>query len=213
MKTVRSSINKNIKMILVVAAVTAVALGGLLLLISGNNERNQVPVDPTEIDETTEPTQDETTESAASTEGNTSEETEARRLFQAKVDKIEDSTAVAQLLETINLKKKIAAYMVELQIKEEPKSVNIRFSKKVVQKDKDVFNKEVQLYAEQILALIADAQQVQWTYTLVSDSGASEDVTVYLNEQQASELLGANVKQYGASLKAVEALLKLQKGN
>ena len=54
MKTVRSSINKNIKMILVIAAVTAVALGGLLLLISGNNERDQVPTDPTESGEATE---------------------------------------------------------------------------------------------------------------------------------------------------------------
>ena len=46
MKSVRSVINKNLKMLLIVAAVTAVALGGLLLLITGNQERDQVTVEP-----------------------------------------------------------------------------------------------------------------------------------------------------------------------
>lgn len=211
MKTVRSSINKNMKMILVIAAVTAVALGGLLLLIAGNDERDQIPTDPTETGETTE-TKTEKTETKAAEAAKPEISTEAQALFGAKVDSIGDSAAVANLLETIDLKTKVANYMVELQTKESPKSVNIRLHKTVAEADKNTFDKTVQLYAQQILALITDAQQVQWTYTLIPQKGEPADVTIYLNQQQANDLLGSDVKQYGSSEKAIDALLKLQKG-
>lgn len=207
MKTVRSSINKNIKMILIIAAVTAVALGGLLLLISGNDDRDQVPTDPTvpgETEETTQPTE------ASSGVGISKL---AQKLFAAKVDSISDSAAVATLLETMNLKENVASYMVELQFKEAPKSVNIRFDQTVKQDNKDSFDKKVQMYAEQILALISDVQQVQWIYNVKPETGSEEQVTVYLNEQQARELLKNDVKLYGTSEKTVDALLKQQKGN
>lgn len=213
MKTVRSSINKNMKMILIIAAVTAVALGGLLLLISGNDDRDQVPTDPTvsgETEETTEP--EETTQpTEASSEAGISKL--AQKLFAARVDSISDSAAVATLLETMNLKENVTSYMVELQVKEAPKSVNIRFDQTVKQENKDLFDKKVQIYAEQILALISDVQQVQWIYNVKPESGPAEQVTVYLNEQQARELLKNDVKLYGTSEKTIDALLKQQKGN
>lgn len=212
MKTVRSSINKNIKMILVIAAVTAVALGGLLLLISGNNERDQVPTDPTESGETTErATEPETTQAKETEDAGISDE--AKDLFAARVESIGDSAAVATLLETMDLKTRVANYMVELQTKESPKSVNIRLHKTVNEVDKNTFDRTVQGYALQILALIPDAQQVQWTYTLIPQKGEPADVTVYLNQQQADQLLGSDVKQYGENEKMLDALLKLQKGN
>ena len=62
---------------------------------------------------------------------------------------------------------------------------------------------------ELILALLADAQEVQWTYTLRSN-GSNEEVTVYLNEQQATDLLKNSVKQYGESAEMVQALLNQQ---
>lgn len=213
MKTVRSSINKNIKMILVIAAVTAVALGGLLLLISGNNERDQVPTDPTESGEATEQATEQETTQAQETEEERGISDEARELFSAKVDSISDSAAVAKLLETIDLKTKVANYMVELQTKESPKSVNIRLHKTVAEADKNTFDRMVQGYALQILALINDAQQVQWTYTLIPQQGEPADVTIYLNQQQAAQLMGSDVKRYGADEKTRDALLKLQKGS
>lgn len=212
MKTVRSSINKNIKMILVIAAVTAVALGGLLLLIAGNDERNQIPTDPTESEEATEAATEPETTQADETE-NLGISAEAQQLFAAKVESIGDSAAVAKLLETIDLKTKVANYMVELQTKESPKSVNIRLHKTVAEADKDAFDRMVQGYAQQILALITDAEQVQWTYTLIPKEGEPSDITIYLKQQQATELLGADVKKYGASEKTIDALLKMQKGN
>lgn len=213
MKTVRSSINKNIKMILIIAAVTAVALGGLLLLISGNEDRDQVPTDPTVPGETEETTEQEETTQPTETSSEEGISKIAQKLFAAKVDSITDSAAVATLLETINLKGNVANYMVELQVKEDPKSVNIRFDQTVKQENKDLFDKKVQIYAEQILALISDVQQVQWMYNVKTETGSVEQVTMYLNEQQARELLKNDVKLYGTSEKTVDALLRQQKGN
>ena len=211
MKSVRSVINKNLKMLLIVAAVTAIALGGLLLLITGNQEREQVSVDPPSVAsseaESTEAETEASKEESQSTQANISQR--AQSLFAAKVDSLEDSAAVAQLLETIDLRKNVAAYTVRLQLDEEPKGMTITFDETVAEADKDSFDQTMQKYAEQILALVTDAQEVQWTYTLRSN-GSNEEVTVYLNEQQATDLLKNNVKQYGESAEMVQALLNQQ---
>lgn len=215
MKTMRNLLKKNMKPIIIVAAVTAVALGVLLLLISGNDERNQVPIDPTVEGEETTANGEETTQATQATQTTDAAQAgvskEAETLFAAKVQSIGDSASVAALLETIDLKKNVANYRVEIQSAQQPLSMNIRFDKVVGEADKDAFDKAMQKYAEQILALITDAQEVQWTYTL-KKQGGQEDVTVFLNEQQAQELLSQNVKAYGESAQAVDALLQKQKG-
>ncbi len=216
MKTMRKVLGKNLKATILVAAITAVALGGLLLLISGNEERNQVPIDPTaEKEETTEHAAEsgqatQATQATGALQADLSQI--AKKLFAVKVQSIEDSASVATLLETIDLKNNVANYRVEIQATEQPLSLNIRFDDKVVAEgDKDAFDKEMQKYAEQILALIADAQEVQWTYTL-EKQGTKEETTVFLNEQQAQELLAQDVKAYGESAATIEALLQQQKG-
>lgn len=214
MKSVRSMINKNLKMILVIAVVTVVALGILLLLISGNEERNQIPTDPTESAETRETEKTAETEKAkeptAQHDANVS--SEAQRLFDAKAETIDDSIAVAQLLETIDLKKNVDNYSVSLNVKEEPKSMSITFDKTVSKANKDAFDKKVQNYAEQILALVTDAGEVQWTYKVKEEGKKAEEVTMYLNEQQATELLKNSIKRYGESARLVQTLLDQQKG-
>lgn len=212
MKAVRRVINKNLKMILIIAAVTVIALGVLLMLISGNEERNQIPTDPTQSAQTTEPEDSQTTEPTQETETDPGVSKQAQDLFDAKVSSVEDSAAVAQLLETIDLKKNIANYVVTLQFKKEPKSLNITFDKTVAKDKKDSFDQTVQNYAEQILALITDVEEVQWTYSRKEEGKKKEDVTVYLNTKQASELLKNDVKAYGESAKMVQALLNQQKG-
>ena len=219
MKKVRHSINKNIKMIIIIAAVTAIALGGLLLLISGNDEdRDKVPNAPTEPQEQTLESEseqtEEATEEASSGSGKTSEvSAEAQTLFGVKVDKMDNSVGVAKLLETIDLKKNVASYSVELLTKSTPKSMNIRFDKTVGEADKDKFDLKMCKYAEQILALVGDAQEVQWTYKLKkAGKSKKEEVTVFLNEQQAEEHLLVNVKRFGESPEMLDKLLKQQKG-
>ncbi|MCB6993461.1 DUF4825 domain-containing protein [bacterium 210820-DFI.6.37] len=216
MKTVRRVINKNLKMILIIAAVTVIALGVLLMLISGNEERNQVPTVPSQSAQNDESEEAESAEPLEPLE-ETSDPApgiskEAQSLFEAKVASLEDSAAVAQLLETIDLKKNVASYIVTLQFKKAPKSLNITFDKTVAKEKKDSFDRKMQVYAEQILALVSDADEVQWTYYVKEQGKKKEEVTVYLDEKQATELLKNDVKQYGESEKMVQALLNQQKG-
>ena len=105
-----------------------------------------------------------------------------------------------KLLETIDLRKNVAAYTVRLQLEEEPKGMTITFDETVAEADKDSFDQNMQQYAELILALVADAQEVQWTYTLRSNG----------SNEEATDLLKNSVKQYGESAEMVQALLNQQ---
>lgn len=211
MKTVRRTINKNIITILIVAAFTAVALGVLLMLISGNEERNQVPTAPSEASEAEE-------ETGQKAEATTAVQTEpgvtqtAQILFDSRVQSIEDSVGVAGLLESMDLKKNVASYKVEIQVKKSPKSLAITLDKTVGEKDKQSFDENMKKYAEQILALITDVEEVQWIYTLQPEGKKQEETTVFLDIKGATELLKADVKKYGESAKRVQALLDQQKG-
>lgn len=214
MKSVRRLINKNLIMFLIVGIVTVVALGVLLMLISGNQEREQVAVDPpaqtaeSEQETQAEDAQETSQETAEGTESSTSQR--ARVLFDAKPESISDPAAVAQLLEKMNLRKNVADYRVTLQTQEEKKGMQITLEKTVTEENKDAFDSEMQKYAELILALIPDADEVQWTYT-VKKAGASEEATVYLDAEQATERLNTDIKKFGESAGTVQALLNQQR--
>ena len=214
MKSVRRFINKNLIMFVIVGIVTVVALGILLMLISGNQEREQVAVNPPA--QTAESKQDaesedieETTQGSAE-DKNDSISQRAQSLFDAKPESISDPAAVAQLLERMELRKNIANYKVTLQTEQEKKGMQITLEKTVTEENKDAFDSEMQKYAELILALIPDADEVQWVYTVKKESG-NEEVTVYLDAEQATELLNTDVKKFGESAGTVQALLNQQR--
>lgn len=209
MKKVHKAINKNIRMLLIVAAVTVVALAALLMLIAGNEERNQIPTDPTrvsETDESEEPT--DVNETTVPTEEGVSQE--AQNLYNARLETIDDPAGVAKLLETIDLKAKVANYKVELLVKEEPFSMIITFETTISGGNQDAFDKRMEIYAEQILALVSDAQQVQWVYDVKGENKEKEQRTVFLDEAGAKELLGSDVKRYGESAKMIQSMLDRQ---
>lgn len=212
MKTVHRIINKNLKMILIVAAATAVALGILLLLISGNQERNKIPNEPNQAVKPTEEPQEQTVHEETTVEKEQGVSQGAQNLFNAKVASIGDSPGIARLLETIDLKKNVANYMVELQAKKDPKSMTINFDKTINQKERKNFDENMQKYAEQILALVTDLNEVQWVYTVEGEDKVKDKVTVFLNIKGATELLRTDVKKYGESAKMVQTLLNQQKG-
>lgn len=209
MKKVHKTINKNIKMLLIIAAATVVATAVLLVLIAGNEERNQIPTDPTRSTETKEseaPT--DVNETTVATEEGVSQE--AQLLYDARVDDMNDPATVAKLLETIDLKKKVANYRVTLLVKESPKSMTITFDKTVSEEGKKALDEDMQKYAQQILALTRDAEKVQWVYTVEGEDKKKEDRTVYHDTSDAKKVLNYDVKKYGESAKSVQALLDKQ---
>jgi len=198
---------QNMKTLAIVGVVTVVALAGILYLTTDNGIRNQVPIATTE-----EPTVTDPTEAAAPTTTQEGVTTQAQALFDARVDTINNTDAVAKLLETINLRENIAVYTSSVLPNQTPKTLKITFSKVVNEADRITFNANVQKYAIQILALIADAQQVKWIYTVQTNTGQTIRASGVTSVSDSNPLLKENIKQYGASPADVQKLLNVQMG-
>lgn len=206
MKTkARKLVNRNLKLILVVAAIIVIGLGFLLMLISGNQERGEVDANKGDATKQTEQRE----QAKKSDHANVSDE--ALDLYNVRVDDISDSSAVAQLLEKTTMRKELGGYMVTLNVKESPKGMLIKFEEKVEEAKQKAFEDSIKIYAEQILALVSEAEEVQWTYTLVKNS-KEETIEDYMNIKVATGLLGMDVKEYGKSPEMVQTLLNNQKG-
>lgn len=206
MKTkARKLVNRNLKLILVVAAIIVIGLGFLLMLISGNQERGEVDANKGDATKQTEQRE----QAKKSDHANVSDE--ALDLYNVRVDDISDSSAVAQLLEKTTMRKGLGGYMVTLNVKESPKGMLIKFEEKVEEAKQKAFEDSIKIYAEQILALVSEAEEVQWTYTLVKNS-KEETIEDYMNIKVATGLLGMDVKEYGKSPEMVQTLLNNQKG-
>lgn len=201
----RKLVNRNLKLILVVAAIIVIGLGFLLMLISGNQERGEVDANKGDATKQTEQRE----QAKKSDHANVSDE--ALDLYNVRVDDISDSSAVAQLLEKTTMRKELGGYMVTLNVKESPKGMLIKFEEKVEEAKQKAFEDSIKIYAEQILALVSEAEEVQWTYTLVKNS-KEETIEDYMNIKVATGLLGMDVKEYGKSPEMVQTLLNNQKG-
>lgn len=206
MKTkARKLVNRNLKLLLVIAAIIVIGLGFLLMLISGNQERGEVDANKGDATKQTEQRE----QAKKSDHANVSDE--ALDLYNVRVDDISDSSAVAQLLEKTTMRKELGGYMVTLNVKKSPKGMLIKFEEKVEEEKQQAFEDSIKIYAEQILALVSEAEEVQWTYTLVKN-GKEETIEDYMNIKVATGLLGMNVKEYSKSPEMVQTLLNNQKG-
>lgn len=206
-KKVSGLINKNLKIILLAIIIIAIGLGVLLILISGNaDDRDQVPTDPEG-----QQTEQKQERKKAEKDDYPGVSDEALALYNARVDQISDTAAVAQLTETIDLKKNMGDYMVTLQLTEKSNAMLITFDVEVYANEKTAFDENMHMYAQQLLALIADADAVKWTYTL-NKGDETETIEGSLNKKKASEDLKLGIKDYGESPEMVQTLLNSQKG-
>lgn len=205
-KKAKLVINRNIKLFLAIAAIIVIGLGVLLMLISGNQDRADIT---TGDESATKQTQHR---EKAQKSDHASVSDEALDLYNVRVEDISDSAAVAQLLEKTGMRKELGNYMVTLNVKESPIGMLITFEEKVSEANQKAFEDSVDLYAEQILALVTEAEEVQWTYTLVKDNKKEETVEDYMNIKIATGLLGLDIKDYSETPEMVQTLLNNQKG-
>lgn len=208
MKTV---INKNMKSIIIVSAAAAILLGGLLILISGNEEPEpggvNVETITAEIRETQTAETSETTETKVMIKQEKGNPKQAARLFAAKTESMGNGEAIAKLAETIGLEERIAPYTMELQEKKTPKTITVTFDITVKEEQRSRFDKKVQRCAEIMLALVEDAECIEWSYRAQNSAKQAEQVTVFLKSADASKLLNGDIKSYGRSEETVRKLL------
>ncbi len=207
-KRIENQVNKNLKMILAIAIVVVIAMGFLLLLISGNDEdRDQVPIDPTA--EQQDNRNDKKERKLAEIGDHPGVSDVALNMYNARVDDISDTAQVAQLLEASDMREELGDYLVTVKKNDGADTLVIAFEKELKDGEDAAFDESATWYAEQFLSLIEEADEIQWTYSI---DGKKEDITKSLTTEQADELLGTSVKGYSETPELVQTLLNNQKG-
>lgn len=134
----------------------------------------------------------------------------AKALYKCAVSDVGDTASVVDLLETMGLEKVSGEYKAEISSKDGKEVLALTLSEKISGKDKKVFDNNMKLCAQQMLALIPGVQAVEWTYSIESDSAEAEQATVSLDVDGAKEGLSHDICSYGKSAKAVHKLLREQ---
>lgn len=134
----------------------------------------------------------------------------AKALYKCAVSDVGDTASVVDLLETMGLEKVSGEYKAEISSKDGKEVLALTLSEKISGKDKKVFDNNMKLCAQQMLALIPGVQAVEWTYSIESDSAEAEQATVSLDVDGAKERLSHDIRSYGKSANAVHKLLREQ---
>ena len=164
---VKKHVNKNLKMLLVIGLIVVMALGFLLMLISGNDEeRSQVPIDPTA--EQAAEKEDKKDKILAQSNDHPGVSDTALALYNARVDDIGDTAQVAQLMEASGMKTELGDFVATLDVKGENDVIEIAFDKKLREGEDNAFNEIATWYAEQFLVLVEEADEIKWTYSVES---------------------------------------------
>lgn len=126
----------------------------------------------------------------------------AEELFKNKNSFIGDASADMSLLNLMNIEKDLGTYTIELETDSDINSIKLVFNNPV--SDSETFDTNMYNRSYLILALIENADEVEWSYPNENDNLITY---MSLNKEEASDTLGTNIKDFGKSKKSVEKLL------
>ena len=196
--------DNKIALRLVLAALILVVMGaaGVLLSVSGLHSGSEAAAAKSS--------------SAASTQNikvDASEEN-AKLLYSCRVEDVNDTAAVAALLETMGIEDVAGKYAATIRADGDTQAMTIELQEPVQKAGKKSLDKNMENCAQQIMALMPSVGRVEWTYSLASTSKEEEETaTVSLDEKAATKQLSKDVKKYGKSEKAFKKLLVKQADN
>lgn len=196
--------DNKIALRLVLAALILVVMGaaGVLLSVSGLHSGSEAAAAKSS--------------SAASTQNikvDASEEN-AKLLYSCRVEDVNDTAAVAALLETMGIEDVAGKYAATIRADGDTQAMTIELQEPVQKAGKKSLDKNMENCAQQIMALMPSVGRVEWTYSLASTSKEEEETaTVSLDEKAATKQLSKDVRKYGKSEKAFKKLLVKQADN
>lgn len=138
--------------------------------------------------------------------GNTEPGLLANTLFEHKNPYVGNMSANGRLLTDLKVGRVLGNFKNELQTKKEPYGYTLLFEETVKAEAQADFDSTMKKYALCMLALIENLSKVSWNYTLTED-GKESTVTQNITREEASKLLGSDIKGYGASAAEVQNLL------
>lgn len=196
--------DNKIALRLVLAALILVVMGaaGVLLSVSGLHSGSEAAAAKSS--------------SATSTQNikvDASEEN-AKLLYSCRVEDVNDTAAVAALLETMGIEDVAGKYAATIRADGDTQAMTIELQEPVQKAGKKALDKNMENCAQQIMALMPSVGRVEWTYSLASTSKEEEETaTVSLDEKAATKQLSKDVRKYGKSEKAFKKLLVKQADN
>ena len=196
--------DNKIALRLVLAALILVVMGaaGVLLSVSGLHSGSEAAAAKSS--------------SAASTQNTKVDASEenAKLLYSCRVEDVNDTAAVAALLETMKLGDVAGKYAATIRADGDTQAMTIELQEPVQKAGKKSLDKYMENCAQQIMALMPSVGRVEWTYSLASTSKEEDETaTVSLDEAAATKQLSKDVKKYGKSEKAFKKLLIKQADN
>ena len=134
----------------------------------------------------------------------------AEELYAAKVTDINDTAAIVDLFEVMELEDRAGEYTVEISQEGENLVLVLNVAISVNQEDKETFDKNMEVCAQQMLALIPQVDRVQWVYSVTSSSNKAETAVMAVNHVDFNKSLGNAPAKFGESVDAVLEMLKKQ---
>ncbi|SHO53288.1 DUF4825 domain-containing protein [Anaerocolumna xylanovorans] len=138
--------------------------------------------------------------------GNTEPGLLANTLYEHKNPYVGNMSANGRIVADLKVGRVLGNFKNELQTKKEPYGYTLLFEESIKDKEQDNFDSTMKKYAFCMLALIENLSEVSWKYTLIED-GKERAVTQSITKEEASKILGNNIKSYGASAADVQNLL------
>lgn len=138
--------------------------------------------------------------------GNTEPGLLANTLFKHKNPYVGDISSDGKILIDLRVAWVLGNFKNELQTKSEPYGYTLLFEDAVKKEHQADFDDTMKKYAMCMLALIDNLSEVSWKYT-VADNKQENMVINKITKEDASKILGKNIKSYADSAAEVQTLL------
>ena len=132
----------------------------------------------------------------------------AGKLYEHKVEDINDTALVAELFEEMKLEEIAGEYAVEISQEGETLVLAINILENVQNEDKQLFDVNMEVCAQQMLALIPQVGRVQWTYPMITAGSKEESSVESLDRVEFASRFGKAPEYYGKSEENLKKLLE-----
>lgn len=200
---------KAVKMILAVLAALIVLFGAVMMIVatSGDSEASEKKTEETKSAETSSDAVEETSVSRFVINDIPAYSEE---VYGCRVDDINDTASVALLLETMGMEDAAGKYTVEIAPADDMKVLTVTAEAPVKTEARRTYDSNMEICAQQLLALIPEVDQVTWTYPVTGSDDKKENAAVSVDAEAASNAAGEDIRAFGESKQSFEKLVKKQ---
>ncbi|MGN0703507.1 MAG: DUF4825 domain-containing protein [Lentihominibacter sp.] len=140
---------------------------------------------------------------------NSSEQNSAL-LYENRVSDIDDTAGIVRLLDAMNFENAVGKYTVKIYERDGIDVMSFEMSDTVAEADEKTFERNMGLFAQQLMALIEGIEKVEWNYPVASTGSPEESATGSLTADEASDEVGEDINSFGTSASQLHRLLLIQ---